>query len=137
MPETELSKRPKKVVLAVRMLYLIVGIGIARTTMTVIRHIDVRSPNFLISAKVLIYVVSLYLIYQTGKGKNWARWSLVVIFAINIPLTILPALESISHNLAHTILGFLQLGLYITVLVLLFHASSTDWFSMRKDSKDQ
>ena len=85
MPTKELSERPAKVVLAVKMLYLVVGIGIIRTIMTVIRHADVRSPHFLIFTQLLIYVVSLFLIYELGKGKNWARWTLVVILAICIP----------------------------------------------------
>lgn len=132
MPTKKLPKKPRKVGLATKILYLIVSIGIIRTIITVIRHIEVRSPYFLISTKLLFYLVSWVLIYQTSKGRNWARWSLVAILIIHIPLTILPAFESISHNLFHTLLGFLQLGLYILALVLLFHKSSSDWFAPDK-----
>jgi hypothetical protein len=79
----------------------------------------------------------LFLIYQMGKGKDWARWSLVVILAISIPLTVLPAFDSISHNPIHTILGFLQLGLYIVALLFLFHGSSSEWFGTRRTSREQ
>lgn len=123
-----LSERPPKVVLAIKLLYLVVGIGIVRTVMTVMRHADVRSPNLLIFTKLFIYVGSLFLIYQLGKGKNWARLSLAGLFAVSIPLTILPAFESISHNPIHTSLGFLQLALYIVGLVFLFHKNSSNWF---------
>ena len=133
----ELPVRPAKVVLAVKMLCLVVGIGIIRTTMTVVRHADVRSPYFLINMKFLIYTVSLFLIYQIGKGKNWARWSLVVILSISIPLNILPSFRSISHNPVHTLLVFLQLALYIVALVFLFHGSSSGWFGTGKVSKNQ
>ena len=137
MPTFKLSERPAKIVLAVRILYLVVGIGIIRTAMTVMRHAEVRSPDFLIIAKLLIYAASLFLIYQISKGKNWARWSLVVIFAICIPLTILPTFESIFHNPGHALLGLLSLALYIVALVLLFHGSSSDWFGTGKVSKEQ
>jgi hypothetical protein len=137
MPKKELSERPAKVVLAARMFYLIVGIGVIRTAITVIRHAHVRSPYFLIFTKLLIYALSLFLIYELGKGKNWARWSLVVIFAICIPLTILPTFESIFHNPGHALLGLLSLALYIVALVLLFHGSSSDWFGTGKVSKEQ
>ncbi len=100
--------------------------------MTVIRHADVRSPNFLISIKVVLFAVSMFLIYQVAKGRNWARWSLVAIFVINVPLTVLPAFESYSAVPVYTLLGFLQLGLYIFALVLLFRGGSSEWFGMVK-----
>ena len=133
----ELLEKPAKVILAVKLLYMVVGVGIIRVSMRVIRHADVRSPDFLIFTKLLVYTASLFLIYQMGKGKDWARWSLVVIFAIGIPLTVLPAFESISHNPIHAILGFLQLGLYIVALLFLFHGSSSGWFGARRTSKEQ
>lgn len=125
---TSLSTQPAKVTLAVKMLYIVVGIGVLRTIMTVVRHADVRSPDFLIMSKLLTYVFSVYLIYQISKGKNWARWALVVIFVVSIPLTILPAFDSFSHNPIHNLLGFVQLGLYIYGLVLLFHRDVSGWF---------
>lgn len=132
----ELLGKPAKVILAVKMLYLVVGLGIIRASMTVIRHADVRSPDFLIFTKVLVYTTSLFLIYQMSKGKDWARWSLVVIFAISIPLIVLPAFESISHNPVHTILGLLQLGLYIVALLFLFQENSSRWFGAMRTSKE-
>ena len=137
MQTKELSERPAKVVLALRMFYLIVGIGIIRATMTVIRHADVRSPHFFIITKSLIYMASLFLIYRMGRGKNWARWMLVAIFAISIPLAILPNFASTFHNPVHTALGFLQLALYIVALVFLFHKNSSGWFGTRKSSKEK
>jgi hypothetical protein len=133
----ELSESPAKVTLAVKMLYLVVGIGVVRAAMTVIRHWDVRSPNFLIFVKLLIYAASLYLIYEVGNGKNWARWSMVGILVVSTPLTILPNFDSITHNLIHAIFGFLQLGLYIVAVLFLFHESCTGWFGAGKISKQQ
>lgn len=125
---TAMSARPAKVALAIKLLYVVVGIGMVRTVMTVIRHLDVRSPDFLIMTKVGLYAFSLYLIYQIGRGRNWARWTLGAIFVVNIPLTILPTFQSLSHNPVHTLLGFLQLGLYVYALVLLFHRDVSGWF---------
>ena len=47
------SERPSKVDLSIKFLYLVVCIGIVRTVMTVMRHVDVRSPNLLIFTKLL------------------------------------------------------------------------------------
>ena len=131
----EYLENQDKVVLAVRMLYLVVGIGVIRTTMTVFRHIDVRSPYFLIITKLIIYAASIYLIQQIVKGKNWARWSLVVILTISIPLTILPAFGQFSHNPIYAVLFFMQLVLYMVALVFLFQESSSEYFKSEKAPK--
>ena len=90
MPTQELSARPGKIVAAATLLYLVVLIGMIRTAMTVMRHADVRSPQFLIFTKIVIYTVSVYLIYRVSKGKNWAKWLLVLILALAFPLSVLP-----------------------------------------------
>ncbi|MHC4326355.1 MAG: hypothetical protein ACYSUX_18950 [Planctomycetota bacterium] len=72
------------------------------------------------------------MIYQIRKGKNWARWLLVAILAIAVPLNILPSFGSISHNTVHALLVFLQSALYIVALVFLFHGSSSGWFGTGK-----
>ena len=130
----ELSQRPEKVVTAVKLLYLVVAIGIIRTSMTVIRHVDVRSPHLLILSKMLLYAASVFLIYQVSKGKNWARWLLLAILAIAFPLSVLPTFDAIFHNPIHTLLGFLQLALYIVAMIFLFHRSSSQWFGVGKVS---
>ena len=127
MSTQELSARPGKVVAAATLLYLVVLIGMIRTGMTVMRHADVRSPQFLIFTKIVIYTVSVFLIYRVSKGKNWAKWLLVLILALAFPLSVLPSFDAIVHSPAHSTLGLLQLGLYVAAMVLLFHRTSTAW----------
>lgn len=137
MPIKNISEIPSKVTLAAKLFYFVVGIGITRAILTIFRHVEVRTPYFLISMKILIYVGSLYLIYQLGKGKNWARVSMVTIFIICIPLVVLPTFASFSHNPTDSILAILQTILYIIALVLLFHRSSSNWFASKKiDNKN-
>jgi len=121
-------ERPSKIVLALRMLYLVVGIGVMRTAITVIRHADVRSPYFLVGVKLMVYATSLTIIYQVGKGKNWARWLLVAILVACFPLIVLPAFEAFSHNPIMSALEFLQLGLSLVALGFLYHGSSSGFF---------
>jgi len=130
--KTDVSARPQKVTLAVKLLYFVVGIGVLRTGMTVMRHIEVRSPDFLVFSKALFYAAVIFVIYQLGKGKNWARWALVGLFVVHVPLTILPAFESFGVNPLNIGLGFLQLAMYLVSLALLFQQSSSDWFSISR-----
>lgn len=124
----EYLEKEDKVVLATNMLYLVVGIGVTRTIFTIFRHIDVRSPISLIITKLIIYGFSIYLIIQISKCKNWARWLLVVILTISIPLTILPAFGQVSHNPIYAVLFFMQLILYMIALVILFQESVSKRF---------
>ncbi len=117
-----------KISLATKTLYIVVGLGVVRTTFTIFRHIDVRSPFFLIVTKLIVYGLSIYLIIQIGKFKNWARWALVVILTVSIPLTILPAYGQVTHNPIFAILFFLQFVLYMVALVLLFQESVSERF---------
>ena len=128
MPTATLEK-PASVVAAGRMLYLVVALGIGRVVLAVIRHADVRSPDFLILTKVLFYAVAIFLILRLGKGKNWARWTLATLLAIGIPLTVLPALDGFAHSTLNTGLVLLQLVLYIAAMVLVFRKPSSGWFS--------
>jgi hypothetical protein len=123
------NQRPAKVTAASVMMYVVVAIGIVRAGMTVVRHLEVRSPDLFIMTKLLTYLVSAFLIYKMSKGANWARWSLTAVLLIAIPLSVLPAFDAIQHSPVHTLLGFVQLGLYVLAVVFLFQRDSSLWFS--------
>ena len=127
-PVAQAATKPAKVGTAVVLMYIVVIIGISRTAMTVLRHIEVRTPDFYIISKGLIYVVSIFLIYKIGKGRNWARWALLIIFAIAIPLGVLPTFDSIEHNPVHALLGIAQLAAFVAAVFLLFQRQSSEWF---------
>ena len=129
MSSKAFSGKPGKLVAAINLLYFMIAIGVIRTAMTVLRHADVRSPYPLITTKMVIYAASLFLIYQISQGSNRARWLLLAIFAIALPLSVLPTLDAISHSPVHSLLGLLQLVLYIVAMVYLFHRSSTTWIN--------
>ena len=135
MPTIELSARPAKVVLAVKVLYLFVALGVIRTALMVIRHLDVRSPSFDIVTNLLIYAASLYLIHQLSKGKNWARWSLVAILFFSLFLLLLPTFDSFTLNPVNTLLVFVQYTLYVVALVFLFHRETHGWFGPNPESR--
>ena len=132
MSKEDSWQKPAEAVLAAKMLYLVVVVGITRTVMTVVRHVDVRSPYFLISVKLCIYVISLFVIYQLSKGKNWARWTLLAIFTLCIPLVILPIFDSFSHSPVNSLLGLLQLALFVYSFVLIFCKKSSAWFKQAR-----
>ena len=128
----DFSGKPEKVVLAMKALYLAVGIGVIQTIITVLRHVDVRSPYSLLLTKSLVYAAAIFLVYQISKQQNWARWTLLAMVVIGLPLTILPAFSSITHNPIQALSRLVQMALYVAALVLLFHVSSSSWFGKGK-----
>lgn len=125
--------QPAQVRHAVRLLYAVVALGVIRTLIVVIRHWEVRSPDLLLVTKFVIYALSLALIHQLARGRDWARWTLVAILTIALPMTILPNLDALTITPVYSLLGVAQLGLYVWALVLLFRAPGGDWF--RGESK--
>jgi hypothetical protein len=57
---------------------------------------------------------------------------MVAIFAISIPLAILPRISSLSHNPIPNLLGLVQVLLYVWAILLLFQATSNAWFKENK-----
>jgi hypothetical protein len=126
------SDRPPHVTLAIKLCIAVIAIGIVQLGMLVIRHFEVRSPGSLISGQLAIYAFSVFLLYRLAQGRNWARWLLVVLLALAIPLRVLPILQSISHYPVYTALEVVQVGLYVGALVLLLQKSSSEWFAQKE-----
>ena len=126
---TAVLERPAKIVIALRMLYFALGIGVIRTAIVVLRHIEVRSPYFIILVKLVIWAGVLYAIFQIGKGFNWARWALLTLFIITSPLNFLPLIPTFTDYPVDGSLGVLQFALFSIALAFLFHANASAWFA--------
>jgi len=116
------------------MLYVGIGIGVIRTAIVVLRHLEVRTPDFIILVKLVIWAGVLYAIFQTGKGRNWARWLLVALFIVTIPLNFLPLIPTFTDYPVDGSLGVLQYALFLIALGLLFHPDASAWFRKGRSS---
>ena len=132
MSVEEPSARPRAVSYAVICLLLVIGIGMVQAGMVVLRHIEVRTPDFYIYTKVTVYAFSLLLLHYLGKGRNWARWLLVVILMVGIPIAVMPAFQSFFHYPLYNTLGVVQLVLYLIALFFLFGGAASRWFAQRR-----
>jgi hypothetical protein len=127
-PEEVSPVPPEKVAQAIKLLYSVLGISIIRLVWTIFSHIDVRTPFMMILNSIMIYAVFGFLVYKLGQRKSWARTGVAAIFAISIPLSVLPMFQSISHSIVVNGLGLLSLVIYTVALVWLFQQDSTTWF---------
>ena len=134
MTQQQSSELPQKIDLAVKLLYGVVALGIVRTVMNAINHIDVRSIGLVHLGHAFVFAVSGYLIYKISKQQNWARITVLAILIIDIPLTVLPMFDSIKHSPLNNGLGLMQAGIFIAAMVLLYRPESSLWFNNGKSS---
>jgi len=132
MTQQQVSVLPQKIDLAVKLLYGVVAIGVIRAIINIINHIDVRSIGVTHLIHALALVLSAYLIFQVSKQHNWARITLLIILIVEIPFSILPMFDSISHSLLNNGLGLIQTILFVTAMVLLYMPESRAWFNNKQ-----
>ena len=137
--------RPSKVSTAVKLMY-------ASLVMVIIRGIFLfpflLEPFYRLSLFINVipfFTIWLFFIYMTGKGKNWARISILVIFIHGISniiygyLVPLPThrimFQLFSDNPILSVSSFLQYCLSIAGLILIFHKESSRWFRAIKELK--
>lgn len=139
--------RPKKVSTALKLLYLAFILVIISS----ILNISISIPSmlqmgvggtyfeFIIGVTIFIYVLSLgffaFLIYKIRKGRNWAKITFLVLFAISILLSISSVIQSLTTNTLPEILSIIEILLETTAIVLLFQKKSSEWFNSMKKIK--
>lgn len=137
MSNSTQQERPAKVSTAVKLLYTTLGIGIIRSIIESSRHAEASSIGFVLFITFFVFGLMWFLIYMTGKGKNWARITFLVLFILGVPMSILPMIQSLTHDPTSGILGFVQVVMQVMALVFLFQGESSAWFKAIKLSKSQ
>lgn len=121
-------RRPEQVQHAVLLLYLTLGIGVVRSIM------EVRG-GLAIFVGFVTLGLTWFFIHMISRGKNWARITYLVLFAIGLPFAILPLLHSLAVNPVSGLLGIAQTVMQAVAMVFLFQQASSDWFRYKKSSR--
>jgi FtsH-binding integral membrane protein len=131
------ASRPDKVGQAVILSYVTLGIGVLRSIMEASRlsQQEQVSTGFVMFIIFGVLAIIWFFIYMIGKGKNWARITLLVLFILGIPFSVLPLLQSLAANPISGLLGITQIVIQIVVLVFLFQKQSSDWFRQAKANR--
>ena len=121
-------ERPKKVQNAVTILYVTLGIGIVRAVMEASANAEMAGVGFLMFVTLVVFAVMVFLIAMIGRGRNWARITLLVFFLLGLPLSILPLIRSFTNSPISGVLGLVQVILQIVAIVFLFQQEASAWF---------
>ena len=130
--EQDQTTRPPRVGTAVILLYITFGIGVLRSIMDASMYAEMASPAFVMLIMFFVLGIMWFFIFMIGKGRNWARITLLVLFIIGIPFIGLLQWQSSVANPISGLLGIAQIIMLIVALVFLFQKPSSDWFREMK-----
>jgi len=126
--EQNQNNRPKKVDMAVKLLYASLGLGVLRSILEAKILAQMPSLTLVIAVTLVTLAILGFLIYKIGCGRNWARITFLVLFLLGLPLTVHALYNSLSRNLASTLLGICQFLVQLVALVYLFQKDARVWF---------
>lgn len=98
--------QPSRVATAVKLLYATLGIGIIRSIFLLSRHAESISFGAVLLTTIAVFGSMWLLIYMIGKGINWARITYCVLFILCNPFSVLPIIQTPTHEPTFGVLGF-------------------------------
>jgi hypothetical protein len=126
------STPPNQVKLAVNLVWLSLGIGLLSTVF----HQPATSPKFGVGFAVAVIVVTFAIIifinFKILAGRNWARILNLILFAIGLPMSVLPLGKVFNQPTFDGLAEVLQIGLQAASLYLVFLTKGKEWFVKKK-----
>ena len=123
---------PKQALWAVRLMWATLGLGLVNSLLQWNYLTSQASQSFVLSVQFVTLVIMVWLIYKLWRGRNWARITLLVLFAIGL-LPSLPVLAATFRR--DPIAG--SIGTAVTILqvvafYLVFATPGRLWFAKGK-----
>jgi hypothetical protein len=139
MEANTMPKKPSKVTAAVIMLYISLAIGVMRLFVTWMLFGAPSWIAYTMLTKLLIIIpIATWLYYMVGRGRNWARMTVLILVLIETPLSILAVVKhgvfpmsSLSDFMTN--LEIVQTLIKIMAMPLLFQRDSSVWFKAMKN----
>ena len=125
------TTRPKNVQLAVTILYVTLGLGVISGVLQMLTHARSIGVGGVVSrmfTTLVVFVVMAFVVMMVGRGRNWARMALVVLFLVGVLPSIIPLIRFFATHPISGLLGLAQLVLQIAAFVFLFQPDSSQWF---------
>ncbi len=122
--------RPTQVVLAIRLAALNYGLGLIAILVSWEYFSRLQSIGSLIFNQIFSLALSVWLYYKIYVGRNWARVTLLVFFALGSFMTLSSLVRDLLMSApvmakAQMVLG---IGIGLTILWLLFFSPGRHWF---------
>ena len=129
------SVKPRQVVTAGRIMWTLWALGGLLILIGIVTAVTQSRPGVIILTIQFLIAMSLlgWLIRSVLMGKNWARIVYALGVCIVVAVVLLRLVSSPTLDVAPLVSVIALIGVYSTVLWLLFHPASRPWF--RRDKK--
>lgn len=131
------ATRPNKANTAVILLYVAWALGVLRAFLgaPAISHLGSEGQaGAAVAIVVVIFAIMLFFIIMTGKGRNWARITFLVLYIIGTVMMVVGLVSGAPFGAA-ALMDVVQVILQLVALVMLFSAESNAWFQSVKAAK--
>jgi hypothetical protein len=126
-----INNRPRPVRAGMMLFYAALGLAGLRSIMEAATNAGLLGAAFLILMLAVILVVfgmMALLIATMGRGRNWARLTLLVLFLLSLIISLGPLLHSFALRPIPGGLGLAQYILQFVALHCLFQKEASLWF---------
>ena len=128
------SIKPHQVVIAGRIMWSLYALGGALILIGIVAAIAQSRPGIMILVIQFLIVMALFglLIRSVLAGRNWARIVYALVACIAVAVLLMRAASASQLSFVSLAVPAALIGVYGTVLWLLFHPASRPWFRRDK-----
>jgi hypothetical protein len=128
--------KPRQVVIAGQIMWSLWALGGALILIGIIVGLVQSQPGVIVRTIQFLIVVSLlgWLIRSVLMGRNWARIVYALLACIVVAVVLLRVVSSPRLDVVSIAAPLALIGVYGTVLWLLFHPASAPWFRRNNNS---
>jgi hypothetical protein len=126
---TSRLERPREVTLATRILWVTLLLGVLNSILQWSHLREKASTGFILTVQGATLFIMAWLVYQTGRGRNWARILLLLLFVAGIALEPRALLASLTISTSGGAIVIVQLLLQLVSYYLLFVSKGRAWYA--------
>ena len=127
--EASRLQRPREIILAMRLLWVSLLLGVLNSMLQWSHMREKASTGFILTVQGATLFIMAGLVYQIGRGRNWARILLLLLFVAGIALEPRALLASLTNSPVGGAIIIAQLLLQLVGYYLLFVSRGRAWYA--------
>lgn len=122
--------KPDFVKQGILLLWISLGLGAIRVFVVLFTSAAADEVLFILLVSFFVFAVIAFFIFLIDNGKNWARITITVFFAIGLPFTILDLIGRLTLVPLDALFLAIQLVTQCIAIIFFWQKSSNAWFRL-------